>query len=131
MIFVIDRDPQNFSEEQLEEFVKKCKENGYYTCLSNPTFEIFLIMHDDRIFDLDRKEMLENRRATRRSKRFLEKKLSEFFECSKTNLDFEKFKPNINKAINNEKQFCEDLEKLKNELGSNVGKLLDSMIEEY
>lgn len=62
VIFVIDRDPQNFSKDQLEEFVDKCKDNGYYTCLSNPTFEIFLIMHDNRIFDLDRQEMLENRR---------------------------------------------------------------------
>lgn len=75
--------------------------------------------------------MLENRREKRRSKRFLEKKLSEFFECNKTNLDFEKFKPNIKTAIENEKQFCEDLDKLKNELGSNVGRLLDSIIEEW
>ena len=87
-------------------------------------------MHDDKIFDLDKKEMLENRRATRRSKRFLEVKLSEIFGCNKTNLDFEKFKPNIKKAIKNEKQFCEELDKLKNELGSNVGILLDSMIED-
>ena len=129
VIFVIDRDPQNFSEAQLDEFIQKCENDRYLVCLSNPTFELFLIMHDDRIFDLDRQEMLENRRATRRSRRFLEKKLSEFFECNKTNLNFEKFKPNIKKAIENENKFCEDLEKLKNELGSNVGKLLDSIIE--
>ena len=130
VIFVIDRDPQNFSKKQLQEFVKRCNDNGYRTCLSNPTFEIFLLMHDDKIFDLDRKEMLENRRETKRSKRFLEKKLSEFFECSKTNLNFEKFKYNIKKAIKNEKCFCEELEDLENKLGSNVGRLLDSMIEE-
>ena len=98
--------------------------------ISNSTFEFFLIMHDDKIFDLDKKEMLENRRTKRRSKRFLELKLSEIFGCNKKNIDFEKFKPNIKKAIKNEKQFCEDVDKLKDELGSNVGKLLDSMIEE-
>ena len=86
-------------------------------------------MHDDKVLELDRTEMLENRKQSR-SKRFLELKLSEIFGCSKKNLNFEKFKPNIKKAINNENQFCEDLERLKNELGSNVGKLLDSMIEE-
>ena len=129
VIFVIDIDPQNFSEKQLNEFVKKCKNDDYIVCLSNPTFELFLIMHDDRIFNLDKREMLENRRKTRRSKRFLEKKLSEFFECNKTNLNFEKFKPNIKRAIKNEKKFCEEIEKLENELGSNVGKILDSMIE--
>lgn len=129
-IFVIDRDPQNLSEEQLDEFIVDCNEYGYFVYLSNPTFELFLIMHDDKIFDLDRQKMLENRRETRRSKRFLEVKLSEIFGCNKRNIDFKKFKPNIKKAIKNEKQFCEDLEKLKIELGSNVGKLLDTIIED-
>ena len=45
-IFVIDRDPQNLSEDQLDEFIKNCDENGYFVYLSNPTFEIFLLMHD-------------------------------------------------------------------------------------
>lgn len=129
-IFVIDRDPQNLSEEQLDEFIMNCDKDGYFVYLSNPTFELFLIMHDDKIFDLDRQKMLENRRETRRSKRFLEIKLSEIFGCNKRNIDFEKFKPNIKKAIKNEKKFCEDLEKLKIELGSNVGKLLDTIIED-
>ena len=128
-IFVIDRDPQNFSEEQLDEFIMNCDKNGYLVCLSNPTFEIFLLMHDDKIFELDRQEMLQNKRETRRSRRFLEIKLSEIFGCNKRNIDFEKFKPNIKKAIKNEKEFCENLEKLKIELGSNVGKLLDEIIE--
>ena len=130
-IFVIDRDPQNLSKEQLGEFIKKWEKDGYYVCLSNPTFELFLLMHDDKVFDLDRQEMLENRRETKRSKRFLEVKLSEIFKCNKRNIHFEKFKPNIKKAIKNEKKFCEDLERLKNELGSNVGTLLDEIIDDW
>lgn len=128
--FVIDRDPQNFSKDQLDEFVNNCNEDGYFVYLSNPTFELFLLMHDDKIFDLDRQEMLENRRETRRSKRFLETRLSDFFGCNKRNIDFEKFKPKIKKAIENEKKFCENLERLKSELGSNVGTLLDEIIED-
>lgn len=129
-IFIIDRDPQNLSKDQLDEFIKNCDKDGYFVCLSNPTFELFLLMHDDKIFDLDRQEMLENRRETRRSKRFLEIKLSEIFGCNKRNIDFEKFKPKIKKAIKNEKKFCEDLERLKNELGSNVGTLLNAIIKD-
>ncbi len=34
---------------------------------------------------------------------------------------------NIDKAIENEKNFCEDIEKLENRLGSNVGKLIVEM----
>ena len=72
--------------------------------------------------------MLENRKVSN-SKRFLELKLSEIFGCNKKNINFEKFKPNIKKAINNEKQYEENLMYLKNNLGSNVGILLDEMIE--
>ena len=71
--FVIDRDPQNLSENQLDDFIGNCKNNNYEVYLSNPTFELFLIMHDDRVLKVDRQEMLENRRDGRRGKRFLEK----------------------------------------------------------
>ena len=128
--FVVDRDPQNFKEEQFDEFKHECEKYGYKFYITNPAFEFFLLLHSDEIFKFDEKEMLKNeRQGPRRGKRFLEIKLSEVFGCSKKNIDFEKFKPNIRKAINNEKQFCEELEELKNNLGSNVGKLLDSMME--
>ena len=127
--FVIDRDPQNFSEQQYDNFLKMCKDYNYKVYVSNPTFELFLLMHDDKIFDIDKTAMLENRRVSN-SKRFLEVKLSETFGCNKKNINFEKFKVNIKKAINNEKQFEENLINLKHNLGSNVGTLLDEMIED-
>ena len=98
--------------------------------ISNPAFEFFLLLHSDKVFEFDRNEMIRNeRQGAKRGKRFLEIKLSEIFGCSKTNLNFEKFKPNIRKAIKNEKEFCEELEKLKSNLGSNVGQLLSSIME--
>lgn len=127
--FIIDRDPQNFSEQQYDNFLKMCKDYNYKVYVSNPTFELFLLLHDDKIFDIDKTAMLENRRVSN-SKRFLEVKLSEIFGCNKKNINFEKFKVNIKKAINNEKQFEEDLINLKHNLGSNVGTLLDEMIED-
>lgn len=127
--FVIDRDPQNFSEQQYDNFLKMCKDYNYKVYVSNPTFELFLLMHDDKIFDIDKRAMLENRRVSN-SKRFLEVKLSEIFGCNKKNINFEKFKVNIKKAINNEKKFEENLFDLKDNLGSNVGILLDEMIED-
>lgn len=127
--FVIDRDPQNFSEEQFDNFLRMCKDYNYKVYVSNPTFELFLLMHDDKIFGIDKTAMLENRRVSN-SKRFLEVKLSEIFGCNKKNINFEKFKVNIKKAINNEKRFEENLINLKYNIGSNVGTLLDEMIED-
>lgn len=127
--FVIDRDPQNFSEEQFDNFLRMSKDYNYKVYVSNPTFELFLLMHDDKIFGIDKTAMLENRRVSN-SKRFLEVKLSEIFGCNKKNINFEKFKVNIKKAINNEKRFEENLINLKYNIGSNVGTLLDEMIED-
>ena len=130
MCFVVDRDPQDFSEEQLNNFIFECKKYGFDAYISNPAFEFFLLLHSDKVFEFDRNEMIRNeRQGAKRGKRFLEIKLSEIFGCSKTNLNFEKFKPNIRKAIKNEKEFCEELEKLKSNLGSNVGQLLSSIME--
>ena len=127
--FVIDRDPQNFSEQQYKDFLQMCEKYNYKVYVSNPTFELFLLMHDDKILSMDKTKMLENRKVSN-SKRFLEVKLSEIFGCNKKNINFDKFKPNIKKAINNEKQFEENLINLKDNLGSNVGTLLDEMIDE-
>lgn len=124
--FVVDRDPKSFFKYQFLEFLKKTKEKGYSIYISNPTFELFLLMHDDRIFELDRDEMLENAYISK-NKRFLEKKVKEFFNCKKEKIDFDKFKNNIDKAIKNESKFEEDEFELENKLGSNVGNLLKDM----
>ncbi len=86
-------------------------------------------MHSEEIMNLDRKELLENRKVNK-NKRFLEIQLSKLFNCNKRNIAFNKFKNNIKIAIKNEKLFCEDINRLKIELGSNVGTLLNEMIKE-
>lgn len=86
-------------------------------------------MHSEEIMNLDRKELLENRKVNK-NKRFLEIQLSKLFNCNKRNIASNKFKNNIKIAIKNEKLFCEDINRLKIELGSNVGTLLNEMIKE-
>lgn len=126
--FLVDRDPQNFFPDQYEAFLKMVLERGYYVYISNPTFEIFLLMHDDRILEEDREKLLKNEFTTAgKNERLLEKKLREFFACKKNCLNFDKFKSNIDRAIKNEKNFEEDIRGLKEKLGSNVGKLIEDM----
>lgn len=126
--FIIDRDPQNFKENQYYEFINKCTEYGYFPYISNPTFEFFLLLHSDDILKIERTKLLENRKVNK-NKRFLETQLSNLFDCNKKNIKFCKFKNYIQNAIRNKKNFCEDTIKLKTELGSNVGTLLNEMIK--
>lgn len=130
VVFIFDRDPQNFKKKQLNEVIEKCKAKNFRLCLSNPTFEFFLLLHDDRVLSLDRKEMLENKRSNGlgKGKRYLELKLSEFFGHNKSKIEFETFLPSVRKAIENEKKFEEDLQKLEYSLGSNVGLFLNDIL---
>lgn len=127
---IIDRDPQNFKEFQYDDVVKKCNSLEYKLYISNPCFEFWLLLHSKEVNNIDRDKLIKNERSKPRSKkRFIETELSRIFEgYKKTNIKFERFKDNITLAIDQEKSFCEDIPKLKNNLGSNVGLLLEEML---
>ena len=125
--FIVDRDKRNFKDYQYDDFVQKCNKYGYFPYISNPTFEIFLLMHSNKIFEFEEKDLLENKKVNR-NKKFLEIHLSNIFACNKRNIYFDNFRNRIKTAIKNEKEFCEDINELKYKLGSNVGILINEMI---
>ena len=125
----IDRDKQNFKEYQYDEIVEYCKANSVDLFVSNPTFEFWLLLHFKEIENEDRQKMFENKYVTH-SKRYLEKRLNQICNYNKSNLIFSFFEPFINDAIKREKDFAEDINELKNNLGSNVGVLINSIINE-
>ena len=49
---------------------------------------------------------------------------------NKSNLQFEQFKENIKNAIENEKLYEQDIEKLEENIGSRVGLIIEKMIKE-
>ena len=126
---IADRDKQSFKEDQYDYVVKTCKEKGYNFYISNPCFEFWLLLHYDEILDMDREKLLTNPKETPRAKkRFLEKQLSSLMEgYNKNNLQFSKIVDKVSVAIKNEKQFCENIEELKTELGCNIGLLIKEM----
>jgi len=48
MWLVIDRDCENFSKEQLSQIAQKCDAKGYNLALSNPCFELWLLLHQEK-----------------------------------------------------------------------------------
>jgi hypothetical protein len=85
------------------------------------------MLHFPDVETEDKTIMLENK-YTSSSRRYLEKRLHDICKYKKSNLNFTDFEPYINDAINREKLFEEDLIKLKDNLGSNVGILINEMI---
>lgn len=125
---VIDRDKNSFTEEQYDEVIKFCNENNVNLYVSNPNFEFWLLLHFKEIEDEDNQIMLENPKVNS-SRRYLEKRLHDICGYRKTKFSFEPFEKNVYDAILREKNYEENVNKLKNELGTNVGKLVEQIIK--
>lgn len=125
---IIDRDSGSFKREQYERLIDKCKNKNYRLFVSTPTFEFWLLLHNDEVFLHDQKELLENKRQGQ--KRYLEQALTQAYSgYRKERIHFERFLPDIRKAIQNEKCFCEDVNHLIDMLGTNVGVLINEMMQ--
>ena len=131
--FVIDRDRESFvskdGNDQYGYVLHACKDNNYGFYLSNPCFELWLLMHFDEIVNLDARKLLENPKVTRR-RRYTEQELRRLFPgYSKSKYQVNKLIGSIGKAIQNEKLFCEDEEQLENTIGSRVGLLMEELMQ--
>lgn len=125
---IVDRDRRSVKPNQYDIIIEKCKEMGIKLYVTNPTFEFWLLLHSDKIFEYTPEQLLLNRKTG--NKRFLEVELSKVFDgYKKGKIHFDKFLPYIKRAIENEKLFCQDEILLKDELGSNVGLLLEEIID--
>ena len=130
LCLITDRDKQSFKEDQYDYVLETCKQKGYCFYVTNPCFELWILLHYNEVFNYNRDDLLENKKErVKAKKRFIEKQLSILMSgYNKDNLDFEKLIDKVGTAINNEKHFCEDSVELKNSLGSNVGLLLSEMM---
>ncbi len=128
---IIDRDRESFvsssKNNQYKYVADKCEEMGFGLYVTNPCFEFWLLLHFDKVFELDRDKLLENPKVTAK-RRYVEQELRRICPgYKKTSYRAEELVKDINHAIDNEKKFCEDIVNLENSLGSNIGKLIMDM----
>lgn len=128
---IVDRDRKSFKEEQYDYVVRVCEEKRYNLYVSNPCFELWLLLHYDEVLQIDREKLFTNpREKPKAKKRFIENQLSRLMGGYKKNsLQFNKISDKVFNAIKNEEQFCEDVKDLKNELGCNLGLLIKEMMQ--
>ena len=116
--------PEN---NQYKYVLDKCNKMGFQFCVINPCFEFWLLLHFDEVFELDEEKLLNNSKVTAK-RRYAENELRKIWPgYNKSSYHSEKLVKNIDKAIENEKKFCEDIEKLENSVGSNIGRLIQKM----
>jgi len=99
---VIDRDKQNNPLKNLAEISQKCSQKNYFLALSNPNFELWLLLHLKDLQEYSEQELeafFQNKNFNS-SKKMLDKELSQLLEgYDKSKYDFKRFEPSIPKAI--------------------------------
>ena len=128
---IVDRDKDSFistpENNQYKYVLDKCNKMGFQFCVTNPCFEFWLLLHFDEVFELDEEKLLNNSKVTAK-RRYAENELRKIWPgYNKSSYHSEKLVKNIDNAIENEKKFCEDIEKLENSVGSNIGRLVQKM----
>lgn len=122
IVMIVDRDKNSFTAEQYEELITACNRNIIRLIVTNPCFEFWLLLHFDARFDEGK--MLQNAKV-KEDVTYCQDVLSRYIVgYQKNRYDANSLMKKINKAIKNEKNYCDDTIGLKNNIGSNVGKLI-------
>jgi chromosome segregation and condensation protein ScpB len=126
---IIDRDKQNVSKKQLEQIIENCENKGFNLALSNPTFELWLLLHVTDLVKYDKNQLLENKKVTKK-RRFIDKELSDLNNgYNKSKIKFEDFSDGIQDAIRRAKELEINNYKLIENLGTSVCLLVEKVIK--
>lgn len=127
---VFDRDPGSLTEKQWSEINTLGKEHGINIAISNPTFEIWLLLHVSDITLFSKSELYENKWVTSsKNKRYLEKLLATESKRNYKNkkLEFSYFKDKIDFALTQSDTLETEPPKVFNSLGTSVGLLIKKL----
>lgn len=123
LCIIVDRDRGSFKDLQYERVCAICRERGYNLFVSNPCFELWLLLHHLELKDLNSTQLKENRKVSKRT--YTERKLLEVLATyNKCNLRFSDFQEKIQNAITNAASGPVDVGVLKESSGTNVGELM-------
>jgi hypothetical protein len=128
---VVDRETQESKKVNLLKAKEICENEGYNLALTNPSFEFWLMLHIVDISTYNKEELLANKKITSK-KCYLEKELSNILgSYSKVNIKKEDFitLEKLKHACMQEKFFENEVDSIINNLGSNLGTLIEDIVE--
>ena len=127
---VIDRDHHSHSETDMLDCIRHCKKNNYDCYINNPCFEFWLLLHHVDVIEKyqDKLELIRENSKVSNNHTYVSKIVSDIAHHGKNGIGFEKkYLPFVDKAIERAKKFpCEE-ERLIDEVGSNVWKLIEEL----
>ena len=128
---VIDRDKQSWEEQTMEAIAKQCHQKEILLAVSNPCFELWLLLHHKSIESLNEnfQEKLLNNNKVNQNKTFIQKYLEEVVgRYNPRNLATKDFLPYVKKAVERAKSQDILTERWPNHLGSRVYQLVEQLL---
>ncbi|PWD85835.1 RloB family protein [Ignatzschineria cameli] len=138
IIILLDRDKQSFKEKQYDDVIDISNRHGYELGITNPCFELFLLLHLTDISELDKKSIRENKRIGKNNKvRFISKCLDTELKKhnrryqSKSNYDAKFIAINYPNLSNNisKSNIATDPKMLKDKIGTSIYQVLSPYIK--
>ena len=123
---IVDRDQGNFFPEQVEEVINTCERENYRLFITNPYFEMWLLLH----FDVPKEVIIKRSMELHGLK-------EELAKYSKINTEYtdvsNEYVPAVKIAMEKLENYAQDLSKLKeltspDSIGSNIGELMTELI---
>ncbi|QMW03886.1 RloB family protein [Spirosoma foliorum] len=129
---IIDRDR---NRNNIEKYYQKCQEEtNFFLALSNPCFELWLLLHIKDLLEFTEEELIqitENRKIRPKGRRtYLKKLLSQILSdgYNESNLRPERFLPYIEEAVRRAKSLNNPQENYPTGLGTDIYKLVEKLI---
>lgn len=133
MWVIWDREKVEARKKDILEMIPTCKEKNYNIAMSNPLFEFWLLLHVADINDYKNDDLYANEKVNN-CRRFIDKELSNLLEngYNKKKNKFNKdivSRSNIMRAVEQEKLFENEFEKIIDNLGSNISELINKILK--
>lgn len=129
---VIDRDKQSWTIEEIASVAQVCVQKGYYLAVSNPCFELWLLLHIKSLEEYSDdilQEFLDNKKVTSSRSRLEKELILLLGRYNKSNLETALFLPFVKKAIENAQKLDRHSEqRWPNQLGTRVYRLVEKIL---
>lgn len=131
---IFDRDSQSFKDSQFDRVLQICEKNNYQLCITNPTFEFFLLLHLVNQNQIDEKKVMENKKETKH-KRYVEHQLNEKLKehgksFKKNQYDASYFVERFSDIKKNGENYLKEASKLKDEIGTSLHFVIENILNE-
>lgn len=124
---VVDRDKKSFTEKQYDNVLEKSNEFSIDFYVINPCFEFWLLLHWSDCTKYCKNDLLDNN-ISETGNTFVYDELKKFDHTyTKSNFNAKYYIDNIDKAICNSKFYENDINLLKNKVGTNLMFLIQNL----